>query len=638
MRRSLGVFSVVVSLLVLDSANARKADARHGMPAPSSDCVELATIPARRCIAPAASAASPLPPAANQPQLAAIQSDDWQQFIRKNPLGALTRPIRRGLESIGGAEAPSTRRRSRAPAATPAVAPADIQPADLPKTEQVPVPIPRPLPEIVDEKRSPPIPATASLAATGAFATYAVLVVSIGLPLLVLGAVASSWRRESRRRRSFAISMRAIRNSIAHLAAGEDAFRIGVQDVLGKIETLFQLRSTSVITICPASWEIERAYASTLQPFSCAKLVEEALSELRKRGKAPRDQMLWRYPKSPRRGLNGLRSRSRTKPDAISSMAWVSDSLGVLLVAECTEATSAILRDETQALHHITQLLALAIEGKSRNDDAANTREASRNARELAGRVAHEFKNVLTSITGYAEMAADALNPGSSPHRYVENIQKAGHRARTIIEQTLESSHQNEDSSASFDAVRTVDEIMPELQMCVPSPIRVHALLPGLPIRIQGEPAKLQQILINLVKNAGEAMKTTGTVTVSVSSLQQTADRTFTHGSIAPGTFVRLSVADDGPGIPEADAAQIFEPYFTTKSGSGGTGLGLPVVHQTVLELGGAMDLWTRPGLGTRFDLFFPCLADMSKARGIQAGGDRPRDEASGDMILARSI
>lgn len=300
-------------------------------------------------------------------------------------------------------------------------------------------------------------------------------------------------------------------------------------------------------------------------------------------------------------------------PDAVGCIAWVSERLGVFLVAELRQ--TAICKEGQQVLLEVTPLLGLAVEAQLRDATPPAQMPDARNTTELARRVAHEFRNVLTSITGYAEMAADVLQPGSSPHRYVENIQKAGHRAQQIVEETLRSGSRRHGEAIEFDAVKTIDEILTDLHMCVPAATRVHAVLPDRPLRMYGRPAKLQQIVINLCKNAGEAMKTGGTVTVEISPLRQTVDRLLARGRLRPGTYVRISVTDDGPGIPEKEAGRIFEPHFTTRSEAGGTGQGLSVVLDAVLELGGAIDLWSRPRLGSKFELYFPARAEKSDVK-----------------------
>ncbi|MBB4583511.1 hypothetical protein GGE45_005885 [Rhizobium aethiopicum] len=237
----------------------------------------------------------------------------------------------------------------------------------------------------------------------------------------------------------------------------------------------------------------------------------------------------------------------------------------------------------------------------------AKTLTASEEGRLLAGILAHEFNNLLVPIIGYAEMAAEALRSGSSSSVYVERIRSAGDRAKRAVELILISDMRHDESDGSFDASAAIKEIRSDLQICVPPYAQLQVNLPNRSVWLEGNAIYLQQVIINLCKNAGEAMKVCGTITVNLDNVEQTVPRKTTYGRLDRGEYARLSVTDTGPGIPHMFLERIFDPQFTTKSGEGGSGLGLTLVRQVVKARNGAINVKSMQGIGTTFELFFPC-------------------------------
>ncbi|MBX4967732.1 ATP-binding protein [Rhizobium binae] len=243
----------------------------------------------------------------------------------------------------------------------------------------------------------------------------------------------------------------------------------------------------------------------------------------------------------------------------------------------------------------------------SRAQALAKALPTSEEARLLAGILAHEFNNLLVPIIGYAEMAAEALRSGSSSPVYVERIRSAGDRAKRAVELILVSDMRHDLSDGSFDASAAIKEIRSDLQICVPPYAQLQVNLPNRAVWLEGNAIYLQQVIINLCKNAGEAMKERGTITVNLDNFEQTAPRNTTYGRLDRGEYARLSVTDTGPGIPHMLLKRIFDPLFTTKFKEGGSGLGLTLVRQVVKALNGAINVKSTQGIGTTFELFFPC-------------------------------
>lgn len=245
----------------------------------------------------------------------------------------------------------------------------------------------------------------------------------------------------------------------------------------------------------------------------------------------------------------------------------------------------------------------------------------------LAGGIAHEFNNILGAILGYGEMALQMLKRTSPTRHYIQEIVSSGERAKKIIDQILTFSRKRERTSKPFDVVEAIADILPLLKVSLPGAFDLTARLPDKPLVIVGNPIEIQQIIMNLCKNASDASSDSGKAQIEVSSVDIKSSRLLSHGELPAGSYVVLSVSDQGVGIPEGVLPHIFEPFFTTRANSGGTGLGLAAVHGNVAGLAGHINVESQLGHGTRFDLYFPIsrqapipLAQFFNEQAVQLG------------------
>jgi signal transduction histidine kinase len=219
----------------------------------------------------------------------------------------------------------------------------------------------------------------------------------------------------------------------------------------------------------------------------------------------------------------------------------------------------------------------------------------------LAGGLAHDINNYLGAITGQAELAQRRLPAGDPLAERMTIILATATRASTLIKRLLAFGRHQPRHPEQVDLNRVIDELLPMTrQLAGPEVELVTRLAPRLGA-VEADPAQLEQVLVNLLVNAREAMPDGGRLTV------ETADRTVGDGaSVAPGAWVELRVSDTGIGIPAAVRDKIFEPFFTTKERAGNSGLGLASVYAIVRQSGGQIEVEGAEGRGTTFRVLLP--------------------------------
>ncbi|MBX3608744.1 MAG: response regulator [Hydrogenophaga sp.] len=224
----------------------------------------------------------------------------------------------------------------------------------------------------------------------------------------------------------------------------------------------------------------------------------------------------------------------------------------------------------------------------------------------LAGGVAHDFNNVLAAIQGFGERAHEQTAPDHPTRVHLDRILEAARRGKTLVER-LTASGQGSDGQPR--QVRPREVLREAWALATEGlPATVHASLDMAidDVTLDGDPVAWFEACLNLLRNAVQALHGQGRLQASLHLETVTEPRVLWHGQLRPGHWLRLSVLDDGPGIAPEHLPHLLDPFFTTRAGTGGTGLGMTVVHNTVRDADGALDLQTAPGEGTRFDLYVP--------------------------------
>ncbi|HCY87275.1 MAG TPA: hypothetical protein DHV36_19235 [Desulfobacteraceae bacterium] len=233
----------------------------------------------------------------------------------------------------------------------------------------------------------------------------------------------------------------------------------------------------------------------------------------------------------------------------------------------------------------------------------------------LAGGIAHDFNNILFPILGYTELLLGDLPEDSKEHEMVSSIYRAAGRARDLTRQILTFSRQTEIKNQVVSFQSIAKEALKLLRASIPTSIEIINKIRNDCPAVYGDPTKLHQIIMNLCTNAFHAVETSGgRFEVCLEPITVGTEEMPGLDSLSPGTYIRLTVSDNGHGMDEATTMQIFDPYFTTKEEGKGTGLGLSVTYGIVTKLKGAMKVYSEPGKGSVFHVYLPA-ADLPAAR-----------------------
>jgi signal transduction histidine kinase len=290
----------------------------------------------------------------------------------------------------------------------------------------------------------------------------------------------------------------------------------------------------------------------------------------------------------------------------------ISDRVAAVLFLEYPESRSKPDHEELALMKTAVEVILQNIDQFRRHQEREILERRLEHAERLqavgtlAGGIAHEFNNILGAMLGYGEMALHSLRRKSVTGQYVQEIIFAGQRAKKVIDQILTLSRKRERTTKPIDVAEIIADILPLIKISMRDGVELQAQLPDKKAVVLGNPVEIQQIVMNLCKNSSEAMAETGKITLAVSSFEATSKRVLSHGELAIGCYILISVSDNGTGISETALPHIFEPFFTTRTKTGGTGLGLAAVHGNVIALSGQIDVESQRKIGTTFSIFLP--------------------------------
>ena len=253
----------------------------------------------------------------------------------------------------------------------------------------------------------------------------------------------------------------------------------------------------------------------------------------------------------------------------------------------------------------------------------------------LAGGIAHDFNNLLTVIGGLSILTAQGLEEGSPGRDSLDQVIKASERATALTQQLLMFSRRQIAEVKALDLNTIVAGLESLLRRLIGEHISLQITLPHALGRIRGNEVQVEQVLLNLVLNARDAMPEGGTLALATRNVDVTDLLGREQLRIQPGPYVMLSISDTGAGMDAVTQASIFEPFFTTKSAGEGTGLGLATVFAIVQQAGGAIYVYSEPGLGSTFKVYFPRVdVPVELSAGEATAGDVVVAVPAGALVL----
>ena len=244
---------------------------------------------------------------------------------------------------------------------------------------------------------------------------------------------------------------------------------------------------------------------------------------------------------------------------------------------------------------------------------------------QLAGGMAHDFNNLLGVIVGYGELLLRDLGPDDRRRLRVEHMLRAANRGATLTRQLLTFSRHQPMEAQPVDLNAVVAEIEKMLRRLIGEDIQIINVLAADLMRVRADPAQIEQVLMNLVINARDAMSGGGRLILETSNVVLEKTYAQTHPDAKPGPYVMLAVSDTGHGMDADTLSHVFEPFFTTKPAGKGTGLGLATAYGIVRQSGGHIAVYSEPGRGTTFKVYLPTTEAIAVPTPTVPPHDSPR-------------
>jgi len=308
-----------------------------------------------------------------------------------------------------------------------------------------------------------------------------------------------------------------------------------------------------------------------------------------------------------------------------------SRSLQISVTAQATELPG--LAVSVLAFLSVLFLERILTERRKIRDALRSSEERLRQAQKmeavgrLAGGVAHDFNNILTAIFGYSEILLSKLEAGNEARDAALEIRRAGQRAAELTRQLLAFGRKQKLHLEILDLNAIVSSLESMLRRLLGEQIDFHVRLDSGIGAVNADTTQLEQVIVNLAVNARDAMRGRGVLTIATSERELTEVDVSDMADGEPGRYVCLSVSDTGEGMDLATQEQIFEPFFTRKSSSKGTGLGLATVFGIVRQSGGAIRVQSAPGAGATFEVLLPRVDPVTTAAAAESHAPAQNDD-----------
>ncbi len=223
----------------------------------------------------------------------------------------------------------------------------------------------------------------------------------------------------------------------------------------------------------------------------------------------------------------------------------------------------------------------------------------------LAGGIAHDFNNVLGVMMGLIDLLAEDAGKQGRKAELLSKLDSSAQKAKRLVQRILAFARHREGEKEVLDLAELTNESLELLQSGLPPEVSLESTLASREIPVKVDRTQIEQIILNIASNAIEAIRQRGGIIRCALETQQISEFTdFPHGKLDPGSYARLSIEDDGPGMDKATVERIFDPFYTSKDM--GSGMGLAIVRSVIVQHSGAIDVVSKPGLGARFDVYLP--------------------------------
>jgi signal transduction histidine kinase len=245
---------------------------------------------------------------------------------------------------------------------------------------------------------------------------------------------------------------------------------------------------------------------------------------------------------------------------------------------------------------------------------------------QLAGGVAHDFNNLLMVISSHADFIAEELPEDHPAQADIGEVRTAASRAAELTRQLLVFSRRDLVQPSVLDVNVAIADVVSLLRRTLGEDVQLNTVLSSDMPRVLCDPGELQQVLMNLVVNARQAIGTDGTITIETCEQTLDDDAASVHAELNAGRYVRIAVTDTGCGMTPDTLSRVFEPYFTTKDPGSGTGLGLSTVYGIVSRYGGYVTVYSEVGVGTTFKVYLPSTDESVQPASEETLADAPTE------------
>ena len=397
-----------------------------------------------------------------------------------------------------------------------------------------------------------------------------------------------------------------LNETMAALAESEERFRLAI--------------ATSPDAIC-ITRESDGFYIEVYDAFS--KMSGYSRHEIV--GKTSHEANIWKDPKDRDKFLELLKNDGSCHDQQFvfrrkdGTLFWGSVSASIMTHLDERHVIS-ITRDMTDRIEAEQEKQKLQAQiFQSRKMESLGT---------LVGGIAHDFNNMLQIIIGYAEILMDGIGPDKILQHQLRTIIRTSRDGAELVNKLLAFVQQGQAFPRPVDLNDQIKNVITSLSRTVPKHVEINFSPSNEPPRIQADPKQLEQILVNLAMNSSEAMPEGGSLNISTCKVTLEAEDLENHPGTKAGDYFLLTVEDSGNGMSSDTLAKIYDPFFSTKQKGSirGTGLGLSVVLGIVQQHGGLIECHSEPGVGTRFNIYFPVIGDHEsvKTEHSQKPGSQP--------------